>query len=500
MRVSRTIYSHYAQARCHDFDPASPIPHTAILEIEMEEPKIIQIGSYSPSSACNAKVLDVDGICPTLLDHKGAEPAILTPIRTEEQRQLRKQGIDTFGGRQLLPRTDGVSNTITTVQKDNLLREPYQVIGSMQANAMRGSIDGVSPCLTEAMGMGGGQIPMIVQNVHGYNKGGVFEDVAPTVTSSAYQNNNHLVEPSILGYTRDEKGGIQNYHEREVAGTIHTSSGSGGNTDQFVITKQKRHEETDKRRIYPISDEANSREILSILWQEIGEETFQRAIRRLSSILKKEILRFAVYEDGICEERDNHSELGRSTCVSTKNCISNRESFKGLRDLWSDTERGYTPQGWQPSEQYLRELDACLSELSHEAPQTSECLRNMWQRGTYSPWYVRQTLHSLEKVWRPQSQAVEYVPKVRYRIRKLTERECFRLQGVDDSDIDKLKSAKLTQTLKGGKVKEKPMPKTQLYKMAGNSIVVDVLYYIFKAMFVDEPLKPKPIQKSLFDQ
>lgn len=218
------------------------------------------------------------------------EPSILTPIRTEKAKELRRQGVETFANRELVPRTDGCSGTITTVQKDNLLQEPIkirqataqgyiecppgggfdaaypnsklrrgrvqqngdvvgaitasadnhcvyegaEVIGSMQANAMRGSIDGVSPCLTEAMGMGGGQIPMIVQNAHGYNKGGVFEDVAPTVTSSAYQDNNHLIEPSILGYTRDEKGGVENYHEREVAGTIHTSSGSGGNTDQFV--------------------------------------------------------------------------------------------------------------------------------------------------------------------------------------------------------------------------------------------------------------------------
>lgn len=62
-----------------------------------------------------------------------------------------------------------------------------------------------------------------------------------------------------------------------------------------------------------------------------------------------------------------------------------------------------------------------------------------------------------------------------------------------------LKSAKLTQTLNSGKVKEKPMSRTALYKMAGNSIVVDVLYHIFKAMLIDEPPKPKPIQKSLFD-
>lgn len=59
-----------------------------------------------------------------------------------------------------------------------------------------------------------------------------------------------------------------------------------------------------------------------------------------------------------------------------------------------------------------------------------------------------------------------------YRIRKLTPRECFRLMGVSESDIDKIQASGIS--------------KTQQYKMAGNSIVVDVLYYIFKKMFVDK--------------
>lgn len=93
----------------------------------------------------------------------------------------------------------------------------------------------------------------------------------------------------------------------------------------------------------------------------------------------------------------------------------------------------------------------------------------------------------------------QFVKETRYRIRKLTPTECLRLMGVDDSDIEKMKSAKLIQTLKPGKVKERPMPKTQLYKMAGNSIVVDVLYHIFHQMFIAEPPKPKVKQLSLFD-
>ena len=35
------------------------------------------------------------------------------------------------------------------------------IVGSKQANAFRGHIDGISPCMTEAMGMGGGQIPLL---------------------------------------------------------------------------------------------------------------------------------------------------------------------------------------------------------------------------------------------------------------------------------------------------------------------------------------------------
>ena len=53
------------------------------------------------------------------------------------------------------------------------------------------------------------------------------------------------------------------------------------------------------------------------------------------------------------------------------------------------------------------------------------------------------------------------------RIRKLTPKECWRLMGFDDVDFEKA---------------EKVNSNTQLYKQAGNSIVVDVLCYIFGEM------------------
>jgi site-specific DNA-cytosine methylase len=55
-----------------------------------------------------------------------------------------------------------------------------------------------------------------------------------------------------------------------------------------------------------------------------------------------------------------------------------------------------------------------------------------------------------------------------YRIRKLTPKECWRLMGFTDEDFHKA---------------EKVNSNTQLYKQAGNSIVVEVLEGIFKQMF-----------------
>lgn len=52
-------------------------------------------------------------------------------------------------------------------------------------------------------------------------------------------------------------------------------------------------------------------------------------------------------------------------------------------------------------------------------------------------------------------------------ISRLTPKECFRLMGFKDEDFEKA---------------EKVNSNTQLYKQAGNSIVVDVLVYIFKQM------------------
>jgi len=62
----------------------------------------------------------------------------------------------------------------------------------------------------------------------------------------------------------------------------------------------------------------------------------------------------------------------------------------------------------------------------------------------------------------------------KFRIRKLTPRECFRLMGVDDKDIDKIQDAGVSNSGQ--------------YKLAGNSIVVDVLFHLFRKMFIEKDM------------
>ena len=62
----------------------------------------------------------------------------------------------------------------------------------------------------------------------------------------------------------------------------------------------------------------------------------------------------------------------------------------------------------------------------------------------------------------------------KYRIRKLTPRECGRLMGVSDEDISKMAAVNSN---------------TQLYKQFGNSIVVDVMCAMFRNLNIEQEIK-----------
>lgn len=67
---------------------------------------------------------------------------------------------------------------------------------------------------------------------------------------------------------------------------------------------------------------------------------------------------------------------------------------------------------------------------------------------------------------------IKEINKDNFRIRKLTPKECWRLMGFSDEDFEKAANV--------------PRSNTQLYKQAGNSIVVDVLEKIFNNLLVEK--------------
>lgn len=71
-----------------------------------------------------------------------------------------------------------------------------------------------------------------------------------------------------------------------------------------------------------------------------------------------------------------------------------------------------------------------------------------------------------------------------YMIRKLTPRECWRLQGFTDKQFDRAKDAGVSNT--------------QLYKQAGNSITTCTLYYIYKNLYQVMPYLFEDMKLSSF--
>lgn len=110
---------------------------------------------------------------------------------------------------------------------------------------------------------------------------------------------------------------------------------------------------------------------------------------------------------------------------------------------------------------------------AHEGDGINICARMEYQRGNVQDG-MSQTIDTTGGNTRG-------VVDKEMRIRKLTPRECGRLMGVAEEDIDKMLAIQSN---------------TQAYKQYGNSIVVDVLYYIFKNLFVDTP---KDTQMSIDD-
>lgn len=110
---------------------------------------------------------------------------------------------------------------------------------------------------------------------------------------------------------------------------------------------------------------------------------------------------------------------------------------------------------------------SCMNSVLHTNG-ICRCLDTM-QSGNREPKVLTETPLGDNKSSRTESTKGVAIGNYIYRIRKLTPKECFRLMGLSDEEIDKIQSTIINN---------KPISNLQQYKLAGNSIVKQCMAFL----------------------
>ena len=335
-------------------------------------------------------------------------------------------------------------------------------------------------------------------------------------------------EPKIVSYSRDKKGKIENYHTKEVANTIHCSTGTRDNTAQYVLEPK------------PIVDMNNHGETVSIAEPFVvasrGREpnvliqTCTEEAKRLRkdyenhriNIQRKYMQQLEPRTDGVSNtltsvQKDNllvepvrikantkkgYEEVGEygAVNISRPGSTTRRGRIQGDKgDIIGTLLTGEENAVLEPkTEEVRRVAEEVRRQPCGVTVDKDNNLRPYRQDKAKSGVAELQTefcdsVGSTLTAARPNKVYGDTFP---YRIRYLVPRECFRLMDVSDEDYNKIKNH-----IKGYRKNGKPMyiSESQQYKLAGNSIVVACMEHIFEQLFFPSGRVTEPRQLDIFD-
>lgn len=184
---------HEQSRRVYDTDGIAPTQHTCgggnletkILEHTEETDKVVLGWSRdSKGNVVDRHPVEVAN-CVTAAKRDNTQnyvvemPSVLTKARTEEGKKLRREGIDDYAHKEYVPRKDGCSGTLTSVQKDNYVVEPS-----------------------------------IVSRPHGFFDGAENTETSPAVTTSSFQENHFVKENISKKENESMENGVQNLNYR----------------------------------------------------------------------------------------------------------------------------------------------------------------------------------------------------------------------------------------------------------------------------------------------
>ncbi len=236
------------------------------------------------------------------------------------------------------------------------------------------------------------------------------------------------------------------------------------------------------------------RKILHVLWEEIRKETVQWETGGLWSISKEKVLRPRMHVKIQTDATKFRCDMEDCTPNSTETKRKNTEKNE-VRDMWKDWEIRCSSYKLELERQFIEEFTSFMSELSYQNTQNKKCMLDMWrtdervrilQQALFEIQELRMSVDEKEKSKMSYLQKDNRKSNGMYgiRIRKLTPRETFRLMGFSDENFDAAQKAGISNS--------------QLYKQAGNSIVVDVLYYIYRELYIAMPYLFDDLKLSSF--
>lgn len=332
-------------------------------------------------------VYSKDGINPCICAGMGVkqQPTMvvdaqsLRKVRTEEGKALRKAYESgkihhAFNEhRTAEPRTDGISNTITTVQKDNMIIEQHCV-------AMRGRNPDNPSNRTPGMPT---EQRLELQE----------DNICNCLTS--VQKDNLVLEVKTMLY-------INKYFD-------------------FIYSER-------------VINERNAVEILCLLREKISEEEISEwSIRGLWCILAKEILQQNVYAKSVFKNWENKPELFQFSYYSEKDeQIVFTETQ--VREMWKDWQIRCSSYRWRLEQQHRRKFDDFVQELSYENSSSKEIVCYMWKT-CKGIGLLQQALYSVQEIWQSLHSMGENYYLIR--IRKLTPKSCWKLMSFSEEDYEK---------------------------------------------------------------
>ena len=327
------------------------------------------------------------------------------------------------------------------------------VLGGLQAHQTPRT-DGISPALTEAMGKGGGQTPVIIDTKK----------------------------------TDDER-----FFKQAVETVLENECGVGDTVDAFnkkvnrsgVCPTITTRPEGFKTAILPIVEDKTDSPVIVAMRGRNPDNPSDRTVGAPTE------QRLEVNEKGLCNTL---------TSVQKDNLVM--EHKKGSKQYVARrygefiSEKGYIPKGFVPyNKQEVEDIAPTLTGqcscpsgssavLMLEEPVQVKSATKLGYEEAESGDFVNITFPSSKTKRGRVGKGVAHTLTCgdgnafiteNIRIRKWTPREFLRLMGWKDEQIDKIQAAKISGT--------------QQYRQAGNGIVVQVLEYIFKALFFGEEMR-----------